>query len=76
MAMLQTRNKKILTASSTETTLEPSGVLKVMKNKLQKSDHITVFLTGPNSDSLVLSTQAVSEEVSKYSPEIAATVTV
>jgi hypothetical protein len=53
-----------------------SGVSKVMKNKSQKSAHITEFLIGHNSDSSVLSIQAVSEEDSKYSPEIAVTVTV
>jgi len=44
-------------------TLVPFGVSKVMKNKSQKSAHITEFLIGHNSDSSVLSIQAVSEEV-------------
>lgn len=57
-------------------TLVPFGVSKVMKNKSQKSAHITEFLIGHNSDSSVLSIQAVLEEVSKYSPETAVTVMV
>lgn len=56
-------NKTILTASSTETILVPSGVSRVMKNKSQKSDLITESSIGLNSDSLELSIPAASEEV-------------
>ncbi len=41
----------------------PSGVSRVMKSKLQKSDLITEFSAGPNLDSSEPSTLAVSEEV-------------
>lgn len=71
-----TPSRTILTASSTETTLVPSGVSRVIKNKSPKSDPITASLTGHSSDSSEHSTPVASEEVSKYSPEIAAIVTV
>lgn len=74
--MLPIPKKTILTALFIETILVLSGVSKVIKNKSPKSDHITVFLTGHNSDSSEHSIQEVSEEAFKYLLETAAIVTV
>jgi len=61
--MQSSPNKIIQTASFTEMTLVPSGVSKVIKNKLQKLALIMEFLIGHNSDSSVPSIQEASEEV-------------